>query len=84
MDSRIFRAFPFGDGASNQWVAFLLMLMGTQTQRTEIRNAGVMMLHWRVFTTNRLQITRRDRSVCCIAFGWPAPRKRWLKGTWPI
>jgi len=33
MDSRIFRAFPFGDGASNQWVAFLLMLMGTQTQR---------------------------------------------------
>ena len=29
------------------------------------QHTGVMMLHWRVFPRNRLQITRRDRSVCC-------------------
>ena len=27
-------------------------------------SAGVMMLHWRVFPRNRLQIARHDRSVC--------------------
>ena len=40
------------------------------------QHTGVMMLHWRVFPRNRLQITRRDRRVCCswVRFG-PLRRK---------
>jgi len=29
------------------------------------QHTGVMMLHWRVFPRSRLQITRRDRRICC-------------------